>query len=296
MSIIIGSEGMGSWGKHIIDFLIKKINQNTIIEYKNSSECNFVIKSLFTMIEEEWNTEPKKYLYWSGEYYFPFKNPLETKNIYIITTLDVSTNNLYVPYFLYSPHLYKDRFMQNINRKHLIAYCSSRYIKERENMYDKFVENTPMGSCHALGNCCGNHPETKTDKVDGDWKDNSLIKSYTNYKFVLAIENTKHWGYITEKIINAFYSGAIPIYWGCSTINNFFNKKSFINVSDFESVEKCIEYVLSMDDAAISQMTSEPFYNRDNDVVNLLDDEYNMIHTNRTLDKYIDQFKQFLAE
>ena len=294
MSIIIGSEGMGIWGKDMISFLISKVDQNIVIRYENTPDCHIVVKSLFTMIENEWNKEPKKYIYWSGEYYFPFKNPLETDHLYIITTIDISTNNLYVPYFLYSPHINKNRIMPNTNRPHLIAYCSSRYIKNREEMYDKFVENTPTGSCHALGSCCGNHPETKTTRAEGDWKDNILIESYTNYKFVLAIENTKHWGYITEKIINAYYSGAIPIYWGCSTIDRFFNKKSFIDISDFESVEKCIEYVLNMDDAAIEQMTNEPFYNRDNDLVNLLDDEYNKTHPNKTLDTYIEKMKQFL--
>jgi hypothetical protein len=286
---------MGSWGKVVIDFLIKKVYPDSSIIYENVPECNLIVKSLFPNIENEWNTTPNKYIYWSGEYYFPLKNELETKNLYIITTLDVSTNNLYVPFFLYSPHLYKERIKPNINRKYLLAYCSSRSIQHRENIYNLFIENTPKDSCHALGDCCGNYPNTKLEKTPGDWVSDTLIESYTNYKFVLAIENTQHWGYITEKIMNAFYSGAIPIYWGCSTIKNYFNKNSFIDVSDFESVEKCIEYVLSLDDATIEKMSQEPFYNRNNDLVNLLDDEYNKTHHNKTLESYIQKMNIFLA-
>ena len=293
MKLIIGSECMGSWGKDIINFIIKKVNPNILITYENSPDCDIIVKSLFPK-EKEWNTQPKKYIYWSGEYYFPFKTELSTKDLFIITTLDISTNNLYVPYFLYSPHIYKDRIKPNIDRKYLLAYCSSRSIQNREDIYNCFVEKMPDNSCHALGNCCGKYPNTKIEKVAGSWTSDTLIESYSNYKFVLAIENTKHWGYITEKIINAYYSGAIPIYWGCSTINNYFNKNSFINISDFESVEKCIEYVLSLDDAAIEKMSNEPFYNRDNDIVNLLDDNYNELHQNKTLETYIQKMNDFL--
>ena len=42
-------------------------------------------------------------------------------------------------------------------------------------------------------------------------------------KLSIPMENQKGDGYITEKILNAFTSGAIPIYWGSSNINQFFN-------------------------------------------------------------------------
>ena len=59
MKIIIGSEGMGSWGKDVINFFINKVNPSIEIKYENTSECNIVVKSLFPMIEEEWNKEQK---------------------------------------------------------------------------------------------------------------------------------------------------------------------------------------------------------------------------------------------
>ena len=52
----------------------------------------------------------------------------------------------------------------------------------------------------------------------------------------------------TEKIVNAFYSGSIPVYWGSENIGEFFNKKAFINVNDFESIEKCIDYIFNLSD------------------------------------------------
>lgn len=54
--------------------------------------------------------------------------------------------------------------------------------------------------------------------------------------FGVAIENTSHNGYFTEKILDCFLLKTIPLYWGCTNIDNFFNKKSIIkfgNVDEF---------------------------------------------------------------
>jgi len=288
MEISIGSEGMGSWGNEIIYYLISKIYQT--IKNENTSNCELIIKSCFTNLEKEWNQQPKKYIYWSGESYIPAESKYQTKKLYMITTI-INLDSLYIPYFLYSPHLYKPRSSPNINRKYLLAYCSSNPIYQREHLYNLFVQKS--NQCHALGNCYGNHPQTKLNKVEGGWGGNQLIESYTNYKFVLAMENAVHHGYITEKIVNAFYSGAIPIYWGCNTVVQHFNKKAFINVNDFNSFEECVDYVISLDNKTIQQMSEEPIY-MDNELTHLIDDDWNKIHSNITLDHYVNKLQQFL--
>ena len=53
------------------------------------------------------------------------------------------------------------------------------------------------------------------------------IESCKDYKFSVVIENCKEDFYFTEKIIDCFLSGTIPIYWGCPSIENFFNTKGF---------------------------------------------------------------------
>lgn len=69
-----------------------------------------------------------------------------------------------------------------------------------------------------------------------------------NYKFSIAFENVSHAGYTTEKLMQAFAAGGIPIYWGDPLICNMFNKKSFINVMDFPSVDDAIQYIKSVDE------------------------------------------------
>uniref|UniRef100_A0A6C0EXQ2 Fucosyltransferase C-terminal domain-containing protein n=1 Tax=viral metagenome TaxID=1070528 RepID=A0A6C0EXQ2_9ZZZZ len=45
-----------------------------------------------------------------------------------------------------------------------------------------------------------------------------------DYMFTIAIENTSHEHYFTEKIINPFINNTIPLYWGCKKIEEYFPK------------------------------------------------------------------------
>ena len=69
----------------------------------------------------------------------------------------------------------------------------------------------------------------------------------SNYKFNITFENTSYPGYTTEKMLEAFVSGTIPIYWGNPLIGLDFNPKAFINCHDFESFDEVIEHVKEVD-------------------------------------------------
>lgn len=44
----------------------------------------------------------------------------------------------------------------------------------------------------------------------------------------ISVENSKNKNYFTEKIVDAFLTKTIPIYWGCPNIDEFFNKDGII--------------------------------------------------------------------
>lgn len=60
------------------------------------------------------------------------------------------------------------------------------------------------------------------------WTD-GVVTIARNFKFLIAMENSRINGYNTEKLFNAFYAQSIPIYFGDPTITEFINSKSFIN-------------------------------------------------------------------
>lgn len=59
-----------------------------------------------------------------------------------------------------------------------------------------------------------------------------LLRIYNQYKFVIAFENSKTQGYITEKIFNVFLAKSIPIYDGDPRISDVINSSSFLQYDD----------------------------------------------------------------
>lgn len=104
----------------------------------------------------------------------------------------------------------------------------------------------------------------------------SKLDFQKKYKFSLAFENSVSNGYTTEKIIDAFAAGGIPIYWGDPTIEKTFNKKSFINANNFTSDKDLIDYIKKVDnnDNLFLSYIKEPILNSKN----YLQEEYKKIN------------------
>jgi hypothetical protein len=64
------------------------------------------------------------------------------------------------------------------------------------------------------------------------------INSCKDFAFSIVVENCKEDFYFTEKIIDCFLTGTIPIYWGCPSIDKFFNKNGFLT---FETLDELAE-------------------------------------------------------
>ena len=69
----------------------------------------------------------------------------------------------------------------------------------------------------------------------------------SSYKFSIAMENTEGDGQVTEKIIQSFIAGTIPIYYGDYTIDEFINPKSFILIRGQKDMKEKIEYIKKID-------------------------------------------------
>jgi hypothetical protein len=75
------------------------------------------------------------------------------------------------------------------------------------------------------------------------------------YKFCLCPENSIYNGYITEKLIDAYAAGAVPIYSGTKSVTKDFNPKSFLNYQDFMDTTAFTNYIQNLD-------THEEFYRK----------------------------------
>lgn len=73
--------------------------------------------------------------------------------------------------------------------------------------------------------------------------------SLKDYAFSVAIENVSHEVddyYFTEKIVDCFITGTVPIYYGCKNIGKFFDPKGILTFTNEEELDNIIDN-LSMD-------------------------------------------------
>jgi hypothetical protein len=76
----------------------------------------------------------------------------------------------------------------------------------------------------------------------------SKIKFLSEYKFNIAFENKSKPGYTTEKIVEAFLAGTVPIYWGNPRIAEEFNPESFVDATSFKNDFDLVQYVRELDE------------------------------------------------
>ena len=57
----------------------------------------------------------------------------------------------------------------------------------------------------------------------------SKFMTSKEFRFVFAFENDLFPGYVTEKVIEAWATGAIPLYWGSDPLNDLDRFQDFLN-------------------------------------------------------------------
>ncbi|WRF70284.1 fucosyltransferase [Helicobacter pylori] len=108
--------------------------------------------------------------------------------------------------------------------------ASNPNAPKRNAFYDALNSIEPVTGGGSVKNTLGYNVKNKNEFL-------------SQYKFNLCFENTQGYGYVTEKIIDAYFSHTIPIYWGSPSVAKDFNPKSFVNVCDFKDFDEAIDYV-----------------------------------------------------
>jgi hypothetical protein len=62
------------------------------------------------------------------------------------------------------------------------------------------------------------------------------------YRYVMCFENDLYPGYVTEKPLEAYLTGAIPLYFGLDNLG-YLNSKAVINLCDFKNINEWINYI-----------------------------------------------------
>ena len=88
------------------------------------------------------------------------------------------------------------------------------------------------------------------------------LEFQSNCKFTIAFENSSSPGYTTEKLMHAYITNTIPIYWGNPEVAKDFNPLSLINCHEFKTFEEVVERVKEIDrndELALKYLNEPPF-------------------------------------
>jgi hypothetical protein len=224
----------------------------------NMDEADILVESIFT------NTTYINYKPWrqsflfTGESYYA-KCMLETLSLYTcILGFNRTEGNFvefpfYIVYLKSFPELSFEP-TKTIPNNYTTAVISNGTQNERTRFLDKLDKRMPVMYGGTYKNNIGG-------KLQGHFATDNLTAFYKNSKFVITMENARIGHYITEKLINGFRAGVIPIYWGSQHIGEHFNSKRFITLDGDTDINSVIDRMENMSDEEYFKIVNEPIFN-----------------------------------
>ena len=109
----------------------------------------------------------------------------------------------------------------------------------------------------------GSYLNNMPDGETVNWKNSSKTDFQRRCKFSLCFESTKHAGFVTEKITDAFFSDTIPVYFGSEQVFEVFNKDAMVFCPSRESFDETVRQIIALDqnDEAYLRMLNQPVFN-----------------------------------
>lgn len=85
----------------------------------------------------------------------------------------------------------------------------------------------------------------KIDYVCGKGYDpvENKIVAFKDFLYTIVIENCKIDYYWTDKILDAFAAGVVPIFWGCPSINNYFDGNGIISFDNINELDNILDSI-----------------------------------------------------
>jgi alpha(1,3/1,4) fucosyltransferase len=101
---------------------------------------------------------------------------------------------------------------------------------------------------HSLGTFLKNSDDPRLSERDvGSWR-RSKLPVLADYRFTLAFENCSRPGYATEKLIDAWLAGSVPIYWGDPHLQRDFPTAGMVVLERGASIEEFADRIIEIDD------------------------------------------------
>jgi hypothetical protein len=150
-------------------------------------------------------------------------------------------------YFLFDEIFTHNKKLLELDNKFSFIPCGGCWIKSEDHkIYEKtkIVSIISSGKNDTEGHKLRHKIVQKMENLDVygraykeiDYK----LTALKDYMFSVTIENCREDYYFTEKLIDCFQTGTVPIYWGCPSIGNFFNTKGMILIENIEDIDNIV--------------------------------------------------------
>ena len=155
----------------------------------------------------------------------------------------------------------KEDFDIHHKTKNLSIICSSKNYLTGHKLRHKFI-NKYNSICDVYGN--------------GYKQVLNKIEALKDYRYQVVFENTKKDFWFTEKIIDCFVTGTIPIYYGCNGIDKFFDMNSIIKINsldDFDQIK--------------NELNESLYLNKTNSIKNNFNEAKNYLLAEKSVSRFL---------
>ena len=227
--------------------LAKKIKRLGYISFTNGRHLS--LRNLATGIQP--TKTAKKNIWYSGENVRP---PQGNWDGYLgFDTNLPADRSVYFPlWFLTSTNLFKSNTETYWgNKVPTISELTEgrKFTLQRKKFVVSFIGRSYSMRLHAI------EALAKVGKVDifGEAARNQVETPSSvakKYRYIMCFENDIYPGYVTEKPLEAYLTGAIPLYFGLDNLG-YLNPKAIINLCDYKNINEWVDYIKEVENNPI---------------------------------------------
>jgi hypothetical protein len=81
----------------------------------------------------------------------------------------------------------------------------------------------------------------------------------SEFKYMICFENDLYPGYVTEKALDAYHSGTVPLYWGDFGTSDTINRSAVLNLADYQSLNEFVDSVSQISESTYKELYEQPF-------------------------------------
>jgi len=169
-----------------------------------------------------------------------------------------------------------------------IPYGGCWIKKEDFNIYSKdknfsiVCSNKNYLSGHKFRHECVNAIKEVADIYGNGYNPiNYKLESLRNYRYQIVVENVKKDFWFTEKLIDCFVTGTIPIYYGCPSIHEFFDINGLITFNNTDELKHKIAnlnsdyYNSKIESIKINFKIAQEYILSENSIYKFFNENYN---------------------